>query len=101
VDTSWYFRYRSTQNPDLGATFPQLLNITNQPAIPLNDTDTPPGTPISLFQPPITDPKARRMQAIAARLALPVPDHARIVVDAANTLQRSLSFGYSNGFRHF
>jgi hypothetical protein len=65
VDTSWYFRYRSTQNPDLGAEFPQLLNITNQPAIPLNDTDTPPGTPISLFQPPITDPKARRMQAIA------------------------------------
>jgi hypothetical protein len=22
VDTSYYFRYRSTQNPDLGATFP-------------------------------------------------------------------------------
>ena len=65
VDTSWYFRYRSTQNPDLGATFPQLLNITNQPAIPINDTDTPPGTPLSLFQPPITDPKALRMQAIA------------------------------------
>jgi Ferritin-like domain len=65
VDTSWYFRYRSTQNPDLGATFPQLLNITNQPAIPINDTDTPPGTPSNLFQPPITDPKARRMQAIA------------------------------------
>ena len=52
-------------NPDLGATFPQLLNITNQPAIPLNDTDTPPGTSTSLFQPPITDPKALRMQAIA------------------------------------
>jgi hypothetical protein len=65
VDTSWYFRYRSTQNPDLSATFPQLLSITNQPAIPLNDTDTPPGTPASLFQPPITDTKARRMQAIA------------------------------------
>jgi Ferritin-like domain len=65
VDTSWYFRYRSTQNPDLGATFPQLLNITNQPAIPLNDTDTPPGTPLSLFQPPITDSKALRTQAIA------------------------------------
>jgi hypothetical protein len=65
VDTSWYFRYRSTQNPDLGATFPQLLSITNQPAIPLNDTDTPPGTSVSLFQPPITDSKARRMQAIA------------------------------------
>src|SRR6201993_4066674 len=37
VDTSWYFRYRSTQNPDLGAAFPQLLNIGNQPAIPLHD----------------------------------------------------------------
>src|SRR5260370_20321995 len=35
VDTSWYFRYRSTQNPDLGAQFPQLINIVNQPAIPL------------------------------------------------------------------
>jgi hypothetical protein len=65
VDTSWYFRYRSTQNPDLGATFPQLLNIVNQPGIPLNDTDTPPNTSLSLFVPPITDPKARRMQAIA------------------------------------
>jgi hypothetical protein len=65
VDTSWYFRYRSTQNPDLGAIFPQLLNITNQPAIPLNDTETPPGMSLGLFQPPITDPAARRMQAIA------------------------------------
>jgi hypothetical protein len=37
VDTSWYFRYRSTQNPDLGAKFPQLLNIVKQPAIPLQD----------------------------------------------------------------
>jgi hypothetical protein len=39
VDTSWYFRYRSTQNPDLGAKFPQLLNIVNQPAIPLHDNN--------------------------------------------------------------
>jgi hypothetical protein len=37
VDTSWYFRYRSTQNPDLGAKFPQLLTIKDQPAIPLHD----------------------------------------------------------------
>jgi hypothetical protein len=37
VDTSWYFRYRSTQNPDLGASFPQLLNIMNQTAIPLKN----------------------------------------------------------------
>lgn len=37
VDTSYYFRYRSTQNLDVGATFPQLINIVNQPAIPLHD----------------------------------------------------------------
>jgi len=37
VDTSWYFRYRSTQNPDLGAKFPQLIDIVKQPAIPLQD----------------------------------------------------------------
>jgi hypothetical protein len=39
VDTSWYFRYRSTQNPDLGAQFPQLLKIMNQPAVPLHDNN--------------------------------------------------------------
>jgi hypothetical protein len=39
VDTSWYFRYRSTQNPDLGAKFPQLLNIVNLPAVPLRDNN--------------------------------------------------------------
>jgi len=37
VDTSWYFCYRSTQNPDLGAKFPQLIDIVKQPAIPLHD----------------------------------------------------------------
>jgi hypothetical protein len=37
VDTSWYFRYRSTRNPDLGARFPQLLDIVKQPAIPLKN----------------------------------------------------------------
>ena len=66
VDTSWYFRYRSTTNPDLGAQFPQLLEITNQPAIPISDTDTDPTALVSLLQSfPITDPKARRIQAIA------------------------------------
>ncbi len=66
VDTSWYFRYRSTNNPDLGAQFPQLLNIKNQPAIPISDSDTSPTALVSLLQSlPITDPKASRMQAIA------------------------------------
>jgi hypothetical protein len=62
VDTSWYTRYRSTENPDLGASFPQAVHINQQPAIPLNDLDTPPGT----AQPvPPTGRHARRMQAIA------------------------------------
>jgi Ferritin-like domain len=39
VDTSWYTRYRSTSNPDLGGTFAQLLNISHQPAIPRNNAD--------------------------------------------------------------
>ncbi len=62
VDTSFYTRYRSSENPDLGATFAQAVNIVNQPAIPLNDTETPPGT----AQPvPPLETAARRTQAIA------------------------------------
>jgi hypothetical protein len=63
VDTSWYTRYRSTQNPDLGGgPFPQAVNITNQPAIPVDDADTPPGQ--KQPAPPKTRHQ-RRMQAIA------------------------------------
>jgi hypothetical protein len=62
VDTSWYVRYRSTKNPDLGASFPQAVTIRNQPAIPLNDTDTPPGLPAPV---PPKNARERRMQAIA------------------------------------
>jgi hypothetical protein len=39
VDTSWYIRYRSTTNPDMGATFPQAINIVNRTAIPRTDAD--------------------------------------------------------------
>jgi hypothetical protein len=39
VDTSWYVRYRSTTNPDFGATFPQAVEITNRTAIPITDAD--------------------------------------------------------------
>jgi hypothetical protein len=62
VDTSFYTRYRSAENPDLGATFAQAVNIVNEPAIPLNDTETPPGTDQPV--PPVTS-AALRMQAIA------------------------------------
>jgi hypothetical protein len=39
VDTSWFVRYRSTTNPDFGATFPQAVNIKNRTAIPITDAD--------------------------------------------------------------
>ncbi len=53
VDLSWYTRYRSAQNPDLGATFKGPFTVTGEPAIPLNDTDTPPNQPHRcLLRPP-------------------------------------------------
>jgi hypothetical protein len=62
VDLSWYTRYRSAQNPDFGVDFKGPLTIENQPAIPLNDTDTPPNQPQPV---PPTNPQESRMQAIA------------------------------------
>ena len=62
VDLSWYTRYRSGKNPDLGAAFKGPFVITNQPAIPLDDTDTPPTTNPTI---PITGRNAERLQAIA------------------------------------
>src|ERR1700728_2228229 len=44
VDTSWFVRYRSATNPDLGATFPQAITINNVTAIPRTDADLN-GTP--------------------------------------------------------
>src|SRR6202158_6329366 len=62
VDLSWYPRYRSGDNPDLGAVFTGPFVINNHPAIPLNDTDTPPSTNPTV---PITGRDAERIQAIA------------------------------------
>jgi hypothetical protein len=39
VDTSWYVRYRSTTNPDFGATFPQAITLDGVYAIPRSDSD--------------------------------------------------------------
>ncbi|MGA7221005.1 MAG: hypothetical protein WBX38_22000 [Candidatus Sulfotelmatobacter sp.] len=39
VDTSWYVRYRSTTNPDLGATFPQAITLNGVTAIPRTNAD--------------------------------------------------------------
>ena len=49
VDTSWWTRYRSTTNPDFGATFPNAvpsLDIGLHTAIPRNDNELgDPGNP--------------------------------------------------------
>jgi hypothetical protein len=39
VDTSWYVRYRSTNNPDFGATYPQAINLNGVTAIPRTNAD--------------------------------------------------------------
>lgn len=42
VDTSWYTRYRSDKNPDLGATFPQALDLIHVTGIPRHNGDFAP-----------------------------------------------------------
>ncbi|MGD0426058.1 MAG: hypothetical protein ABSC10_05000 [Candidatus Acidiferrales bacterium] len=39
VDTSWFVRYRSTANPDLGGTFKQAITLNNVTAIPRTVND--------------------------------------------------------------
>jgi len=39
VDTSWFVRYRSATNPDLGATFAQAITLNGVTAIPRTDGD--------------------------------------------------------------
>jgi Ferritin-like domain len=64
VDLSWYTLYRSEENPDLGASFKGPFNILKEPAIPLNDTDTPPTVVVPPAPIPPGSP-AQRIQAIA------------------------------------
>jgi len=84
VDTSWYTRYRSTQNPDFGATFPQAITIRNQPAIPISDADTPPSMTAPL--PPAT-PAEARMQVIACTAAF----HFAFIESGGSSLYATLS----------
>jgi hypothetical protein len=39
VDTSWFVRYRSTTNPDLGGTFKQAITLNDVTAIPRTTND--------------------------------------------------------------
>ena len=64
VDLSWYTRYRSEDNPDLGAGLKSPFDILKQPAIPLNDTDTSPKIAVPPAPIPPGSP-AQRIQAIA------------------------------------
>jgi hypothetical protein len=59
VDTSWFVRYRSANNPDLGATFPQAITLNGVTAIPRTDADF--GTP----DPSFNVPGNAQIQAIA------------------------------------
>ena len=65
VDLGWYTRYRSGENPDLGATINGPFTISKQPAIPLNDTDTPPTVVVPTPPLPANNPAVQRIQAIA------------------------------------
>lgn len=42
VDTSWFTRYRSAENPDFRATFPQAVDLVNVTGIPRNNDDFAP-----------------------------------------------------------
>src|SRR6202165_5893138 len=84
VDTSWYTRYRSRQNPDFGANITGPVTITNQPAIPISDSDTPPGQ----SQPvPPTTLQQQRMQAIANTAAF----HFAMIEQGGSSLYTSMS----------
>jgi ferritin-like protein len=84
VDTSWYTRYRSDGSPDFGDTFAQAVTIAGEPAIPLNDIETPPAT--DQPKPPTTD-AARRMQAIANTAAF----HFAMIEQGGASLYATLS----------
>jgi hypothetical protein len=89
VDTSYYTRYRSGQNPDLGARFPQAVNIKNQPAIPLNDKDTPPNMQAPV---PPTTPQQSRMQAIANAAGF----HFAMIEQGGSSLYSTMSLKVSS-----
>ncbi len=88
VDTSWYVRYRSTTNPDLGASFPQAITLNGVTAIPRNnaDFDGPPfGNATSI-------PGNTHIQAIANVAAF----HFGYIEQGGSSLYAALSQKVSN-----
>jgi hypothetical protein len=85
VDTSYYTRYRSKENPDLGTTnFPQAVTIMNRPAVPVSDTITPPNTSET---PPFGSSAAITMQAIANTAAF----HFAMIEQGGSSLYTTMS----------
>jgi hypothetical protein len=83
VDTSWFVRYRSTTNPDLGATFPQAITLSGVTAIPRNNNDFN-GTPNSNFQVPGSND---HIQAIANTAAF----HFGMIEQGGTSLYAAMS----------
>src|ERR1700683_1992397 len=82
VDTSWFVRYRSTTNPDLGATFPQAITLNGVTAIPRNNNDFN-GTANSQFPTPVSN----HIQAIANTAAF----HFGMIEQGATSLYAAMS----------
>jgi hypothetical protein len=84
VDTSWWTRYRSTRNPDLGASFPQLipsLNKGQHTAIPRNEAEL--GDPANISD---------HVQAIANTAAF----HFAFIEEGGSSLYPTLAQKVSN-----
>jgi hypothetical protein len=84
VDTSWWTRYRSRKNPDLGGAFPQLipsLNKGQHPAIPRNKAEL--GDPASISD---------HVQAIANTAAF----HFAFIEEGGSSLYPTLAQQVSN-----
>ena len=82
VDTSWFVRYRSTTNPDLGATFPQAITLSGVTAIPRNNNDLN-GTANSQFPTAVPD----HIQAIANTAAF----HFGMIEQGGTSLYAAMS----------
>jgi hypothetical protein len=81
VDTSWYVRYRSATNPDLGATFPQAITLNDVTAIPRTDAD------FGSIDPNFNVPGNAQIQAIANVAAF----HFGYIEQGGSTLYTAMS----------
>jgi hypothetical protein len=88
VDTSWFVRYRSTTNPDLGATFPQAIKLNGVTAIPRNNADLS-GTPDTQFPNAVPD----HIQAIANVAAF----HFGAIEQGGTSLYAAMSHKVTSG----